>query len=118
MIKINGVTYEGNSVSIINGKVIIDGVCQVTDKLTGVVKIEVTGNLTSLETDAPVTVHGNVLGNVKAGGSVQCNDVGNNVDSGGSCNCGDVGGDVDAGGSVNCGKVNGDVDAGGSVRHG
>lgn len=120
MVSINGTSYSGNSVSIINGKVYIDGVLQNGDgaPLSGVVKVEVEGNLTSLKTDASVVVKGNVTGDVDAGGSVQCGNVGGSVDSGGSTQCDDVNGDVDAGGSVTCGNVKGDVDAGGSVRHG
>jgi hypothetical protein len=87
MIKINGKVYSGNVVSIINGKVTIDGVPQTGEALSGVVRVEVTGDLKSLRTDANAVVTGNVLG------------------------------DVDAGGSVNCGDVEGDIDAGGSVRH-
>jgi hypothetical protein len=117
MVTINGKTYHGNSVSIINGVVTIDGVRQTGEPLSGVVKVEITGNLTSLRTDANVIMAGNVLGDVDAGGSVQCDAVGKSVDAGGSVQCNDVEGDVDAGGSVTCGVVGGDVDAGGSVIH-
>lgn len=116
MITINGKTYRGgNNISIVNGKVTIDGIPQDGEPLTGVVEVKVEGNLTSLRTDASVTVKGDVLGDVDAGGSVQCGAVGGEVDAGGSINCGAVNGDVDAGGSVNCGDVQGDVDAGGFV---
>ena len=99
MITINGKTYEGNNLSIINNVLIIDGVVQ-GEGLTGVVKVEVTGSLTNLKTDASVTVNGHVTGNIDAGGSVHCKDVEGSVDAGGSVNCGDVMGDIDVGGSV------------------
>ena len=98
---INGVKYEGNNVSIVNGVVTIDGVVQSTDRLSGVVKIVVTGTLQSLKTDGSVTC-GTVEGSVNAGGSVEC---------------GNVGGYVSACGSVKCDKVGGSVQAGGSIRH-
>jgi len=118
-VTINGKTYKGNNVTVINNRVIIDGK-DVTDKEAvkdGILTVKVEGVLDSLTTDGDV-VAGLVKGNIDAGGSVSCDDVDGDVDAGGSVNCGNVGGDVDAGGSVNCGKVGGDVDAGGSVRHG
>lgn len=101
-ITINGRTYIGGSISVINGTVIIDGVVQEGDKLSGVVRIEVSGDLASLHTDASVTVAGDVRGDLNAGGSVTA---------------GPVGGSVNAGGSISCGSVGGRVSAGGSVRH-
>lgn len=115
---INGKRYEGSSVVVTNGRVIIDGK-EVTDKdavKDGILKIKVEGVLQNLTTDANVEA-GLIQGNVDAGGSVSCDDVEGDVDAGGSVNCGNVGGNVDAGGSVNAGKVGGDVDAGGSVIH-
>ena len=101
-INIDGRDFVGRSISIINGKVKVDGVEQ-DGSLHGVVEIRILeGKLEQLTTDASVNC-GDVLGSVEAGGSV---------------NCGNVGSSVDAGGSVNCGKVSGSVDAGGSVRMG
>lgn len=102
-IAINGVTYSGNSVSVINGTVIIDGVVQGREKLSGVVEVRIIeGEILDLRSDASITC-GKVKGNVNAGGSVTCDD---------------VGGSVNAGGSVRAGNVGGTVMAGGSVRHG
>jgi hypothetical protein len=100
MITVNGKTYQGNSVSVINGVVIIDGK-KVTDKdlPDTILQIEVTGTLGELKTDASVNCD-NVKGNVEAGGSVNCDTVGGNVNAGGSVNCDEVGGSVNAGGSV------------------
>lgn len=100
---INGKTFKGNSIVVVNGRVIVDGKqVDVGDVSNGILKIEVTGTLSSLDAD----------------GSVTCQDVKGDVDAGGSVSCGNVGGYVDAGGSVRCGTVGGYIDAGGSVRHG
>lgn len=99
---IDGREFSGRNISIINGRVTIDGVLQ-EGSLTGTVEIRVVeGTVENLQSDSSISC-GNVEGNVDAGGSVQC---------------GNVGGSVDAGGSVQCGSVNGDVDAGGSIRMG
>lgn len=96
---IDGRSFSGRSVSIINGRVTIDGVAQ-DGTLSGVVEIKVTeGVLGELRTDASVSC-GAVTGNVDAGGSVNCNRVGGNVHAGGSVNCDDIAGSVMAGGSV------------------
>lgn len=101
-ININGRTYRGSSVSIIDGVVFIDGKQQ-EGAVSGVVEIRVVeGVLGELQTDASVSC-GEVRGNVRAGGSVRC---------------GAVGGSISAGGSVNCDAVSGSIRAGGSVRHG
>jgi len=100
---INGKVYPDGNICITDNAIFIDGVLQDSEKLSGIVKIEVTGNLKNLVVkQGSVNVKGNIYGNVDAGGSI---------------NCGNIDGDVDAGGSINCGTISGDVDAGGSVRH-
>lgn len=119
-ININGVVYEGNNLSIVNGVVKIDGVIQKGDHLEKkICEVRVlSGTIGALRTDASVTCQ-DVTGKIDAGGSVSVSgNVGGDIDAGGSIQCGDVKGNVDAGGSVQCGKVGGSVDAGGSVRHG
>ena len=98
-IVIDGQVFEGNSVSIINGVVTIDGVRQ-DGTVSGVVEVRI--------------VEG-TIGNLTCSSSVTCGDVTGSVDAGGSVHCKNVGGDVDAGGSVTCGRVSGSVDAGGSI---
>ena len=66
--------------------------------------------------DFSVTCEGDVQGDVKAGGRVDCGSVGKDVTAGGSVNCDSVEGDVKAGGSVTCDTVGGNVSAGGSVH--
>ncbi len=120
MITINGKTYKGNSVSIRNGKMTIDGIDIVggdAPSMAGVMLIKVEGEVALIQSDLSVSC-GNVAGSVTAGGSVNCDEVGGNVTATGSVNCDDIGGDVRAGGSVNADKIKGDVSAGGSVRRG
>jgi len=99
-IQIDGRDFVGQSISIINGRVKIDGQ-PVDGQVSGVVSIKIEGTLHHLETDAAVTA-GAITGNVTAGGSVRCEH---------------VGGSVQAGGSVEAGNVSGGIMAGGSVRH-
>lgn len=117
-VTINGVTYEGNTVKVVNNKVWVNGkrVDNSKPDKDGILTVKVEGVLQNLTTDCNVEA-GLVQGNVDAGGSVSCDDVDGYVDAGGSVEAGNVGGYVDAGGSVRCGNVGGDIDAGGSVRH-
>ncbi len=105
-ITINGVTYEGNNLNIINGNVYIDG--KIATNVDKEVKIKVEGSLMNLATDQSVECE-DVHGSIEAEGSVNCEDVGGNVVAGGSVNCNDVEGNVTAGGSVNCNDVGGNV---------
>lgn len=100
-ITINGRSFsvKGNNISVINNRVIVDGVV-IEDGLSGIVEVKFEGDIASLRCDGSATINGNVMGNVDAGGSVDCGDVGRNVDASGSVRCGNVGGDIDAGGSV------------------
>jgi hypothetical protein len=102
-ITIGGRSFSGNSVVIRDNLIIIDGIVQETGNLSGIVQVEVTGDLASLESEVSVTVNGSVHGSVLAGGSVHC---------------GDVSGSVNAGGSIHCGKVSGNTVAGGSIKVG
>jgi len=120
-IEINGKEYisqSGHEVTVIDGVVRVDGkTVETSGNATGVVRVDITGDLVNLKTDASATISGGVKGDVGAGGSVQCGNVAGSVDAGGSVQCNNVGKNVDAGGSVTCGTVGGDIDAGGSVRH-
>ena len=82
IITIDGKSFVGNNLSIINGVVSVNGIVQ-NGKVSGIVKIVIEGNIDNLKTDATVEVHGNVQ-NIDAGGSVQCGSVGGNIDAGGS----------------------------------
>lgn len=117
-VTINGQTFtsHGGSISIINGEVTIDGVKQTGDKLKGVVKVEITGDPLNVTIDAPVTIRGNVNGDVKADGPVTCGDVGGDVEADGPVTCGNVQGNVEADGPCTCGDVGGNVEADMVVR--
>lgn len=99
MITINGKTYTGNSISIIDGVIKIDGKMECAQDLCKNLQIIIHGDVGVLQTDGSATVKGSTS-SIRAGGSVQC---------------GSVTGDVQAGGSVTCGKVEGKIMAGGSV---
>jgi len=126
---------DGSSVSIKGNTIYVNGQpWHEGDKLSGIVKIVVEGQVGKLDVEhGNVEVHGDVAGNVEcggscqvtgsigrdldAGGSVQCGDVMGNVSAVMSVNCLNVGGDVDASGNVCCGKVGGTAECGGSNRH-
>src|SRR5580704_8308817 len=78
----------GASVSIIDGIVFVNGKpWNETEKLSGIVKVEVVGSLINLSVhNAPVSVGGNVEGNIECGGSATIG--------------GSVSGDVNSGGSL------------------
>ena len=94
-ITINGetITVKGNNISVINGKVIVDGVT-IKEGLSGEVKIKFEGNLANLDA-TNVTVNGSVIGDVN------CTRL--QVD-------GSINGDVDAT-NVNASEIIGNVTA-------
>ena len=107
VICINGKTYVGNSVSVNNNVVYIDGkkIEDSTPDVKGILRVEITGDLVSVTSDAPVSVSGSVKGDVVADGPVTCGNVFGNVKADGPVNCGNVTGNVKADGPVNCGNV-------------
>ena len=118
-VTINGKTYSGSDVSIVDGKVYIDG--QLTDPNAPeqrTMKIVVEGMLQSLSVTRGDVECGDVGGSIHCDGSVHCRDVRESVEASGSVQCHNVTGSVKAGGSVNCGNVGGNLKAGGSIRHG
>ncbi|MBF0225706.1 MAG: polymer-forming cytoskeletal protein [Desulfobacterales bacterium] len=97
-IKINDKVFNGKVIKILGGTLTIDD--KGMQKIEGIVRIEVTGDLANIVTDSSVIVDGNVYGDIQAEGSVTC---------------GDVTGNISAEGSVTCGKVNGNVSAEGTI---
>lgn len=96
MIKINNKVYNGNSISIINNKVIIDGndVTPESKDINIIVEgniesikadtcntISVTGSIGSISTmSGDVEIGGNVSGSISTmSGDVDCNNVGGNI---------------------------------------
>ena len=100
---IDGKVFQGNNITIRNGRVTIDGRPQ-DGELHGVIEVKITeGTLHNLDTDSSVTC-GSVSGYVSAGGSVTCGDVGGTAQAGGSITAkGRLGGTIQAGGSVRIG---------------
>lgn len=103
-ININGSSYSGSNVSIINGVVTIDGVVQ-KQQIGHVVNVTITGDVDRIENAAgEVLVKGNVTGNVKTvSGDINCGSVGNDVQT----VSGNVTADGSIGGSVK--TVSGDI---------
>lgn len=98
-IVINGKSYKGNNVSIVNGTVYIDGRIAEENQV-GELTIKIEGDVALVRCDTSVSIDGNVGGNVDAGGSVTCGNVGKSVDAGGSITCNNINGNADAGGSI------------------
>lgn len=103
-ITINGKTYSGNSVNVINGKVIIDGVEQTPEGKQ--ILIAVKGNVNTITVDSceKIAVQGDI-GNVKTmSGDVE---VRGNIN--GSVQT--MSGDVEVGGEIhgNVSSVSGDI---------
>lgn len=115
-VTMNGKTYSGNNISIINGVVTIDGkIVEDCDLPENVFKIKIEGSVENIFTDKSVECN-MVSGNITAGGSVACDSIKGYVESVGSVNCEDIGGDVNSSGSVNCSNITGSAYAGGSVN--
>ena len=108
---------SGGSVSIINNRVYVDGV-EISDGETkSPVKLIIEGDAMKVSTEGEVEVHGNVLGELEAGGNVTCGDTGATVKAGGNVTCGNVTGDVKASGNVTCGNIKGSAKASGNVSY-
>lgn len=81
-------------------------------------------NMTLPEIEAPynvrvmgnATVNGDLVGDLKAGGVVNCDAVTGNVHAGADVNCDGIAGNVTAGCDVNCDEVGGNVTAGCDVK--
>jgi len=94
-VNINGALYSGRSISITNGKVIVDGKeqGQVSEHQ---VTVNITGNVEQVST---VSGDINVVGDVKdartTSGDIDCNHVIGNVETvSGDVDCGDIAGRV------------------------
>lgn len=80
------------------------------------INIDVTGdNIKAVNSHFSVTVKGDVMGSVSAGGGVNCGNIDGSVSSGDGINCGNVDGSVSAGDSINCGNVGGSISAGDGI---
>lgn len=93
-VSINGKTYFGNNISIVNNKVMIDG--KLAEESSGPeLTILITGDPVSIRADGPVRVTGDVKVDVNGSQVDIGGDVGGSV-NGANVNCGDVGGSINA----------------------
>lgn len=102
-VTVNGCTItvpDGASLSIIDNTIFVNGKEWDGGKLSGIVRVELSGDIKSVKTDASLTVNGDVNGSANSGGSMQCGNITGNANSGGSMQCGHVSGNVCAGGSI------------------
>ena len=108
MIIVNNQNYTGRSVTIINGKVIIDGNDVTPDSKEITIRVE--GNLDSLNVDYAnmIQVEGNVGSLNSTSGDVVCNSVTGDIKTtSGAIFCGPIGGNVQT--------VSGDVTSSGPI---
>ncbi len=102
-IQIGGKTFSipnGSSISIKNGKVIVDGKLLESTEPLRPIYVEVYGDVKDLKTNNTATIHGSVTGSVEAGNTVECGDVGGNVEAGNSVHARHIKGNVKAGNSI------------------
>lgn len=121
-ITVNGKNYQGNSITINDDVVIIDGVV-VGDENSKTITISIVGNINSLNVDRckEIKVQGNVGGIVTTSGDVDVTgSVNGDVSStSGDIECGNVKGNINTtSGDVNCEDVGGSVKTvSGDIKH-
>lgn len=109
-ITINGKSYSGNNITINDGVVIVDGVTQ-DDYQKEKIELTILCNVEKIISDQSIHIKGNVVGDLVAKTSINCNDVKGSVTAGTSVNCNDIEGDARAGTSINCNDIKGDAKA-------
>lgn len=111
-IVINGRTYVGQSVSINNNKIVIDGKVTVNEE-SKEINIYIEGNVDSLNVDTctKVMVNGFVNSLSTMSGDVECGNVNQSVKTqSGDVECGNVGGDISTqSGDIKAKNINGSV---------
>jgi len=122
MIEINGRVYQGNNLSMIGGKILIDGVDVTDENDSKEINVTIYGNLENLEVGHAnkIEVVGNVHKVHSSSGKIEVKGVSGNVSTlSGSISSADIVGNVDTvSGSVKCGNIEGSVETiSGSIRH-
>ncbi len=107
-ITINDCVLEGDRISIKNNSIEVNGKEITAEIEERPLKVEIHGDIETLDADLIVLVNGDV-GFVNCKGSVNCRDVKGNIQAGASVKAGIVKGSVWAGGSVNCERIEGDA---------
>jgi cytoskeletal protein CcmA (bactofilin family) len=110
-INVNGKQFEvpeGSSVNIRDNKIYIDdeelnGGIEVGDRELNIYIAE-GARVEGVRSDKSLNVHGEIHGNVQAGGAVNCDGVEGDVYAGGAVNCDDIHGNVQAS-VVNADKI-------------
>jgi len=120
MITINNRTYGGKSITIINGKVIVDGKDVTPDSKE--ITISVDGNLDNLEVDYAntISIKGDVNKVRSGSGDISCGNITGGAQTGsGDIDCGVITGDVQTGsGDVNATTITGSVRTGsGDIKY-
>lgn len=109
---INGRSYIGNQITVINGKVIVNGEDYTPDSKE--INIQIDGNIEQLKVDTCLkcTVNGNAnyvqsgSGDIDISGEI----IGNVQTGSGDIECGNVGGNIQTGsGDIKCNNVSGNV---------
>ena len=96
---------DGSIVNVVNNRLFINGLEWEGDeeddgRLTGVVRLELSGDIKEVKTDVSLHVHGDIQSGATAGGSIKCGNITGHVRAGGSVNCKDVSGNITAAGTV------------------
>ena len=107
-VHVNGRTVQvpdGSKIKVVNNQLFVNGLLWKGDDegdgtLTGVVRLELSGDIKEVQTDASLHVQGDVQGGASAGGAIKCGNITGHVKAGGSVHCGDVSGNVTAAGAV------------------
>jgi hypothetical protein len=117
---INNRGYNGKSISIINNKIIIDGVDVTPNSKT--INITIDGNVDNLSVDVcnNIIVNGDVNKLTTSSGDIDCDDVLGDIKTiSGEIECGKVGGNISTiSGDVKCKNVTGNVKTNsGNIKH-
>jgi hypothetical protein len=116
---INNTSFSGRNVTIINGKVIIDGKDVTPDAKE--INISITGDINNLEVDyaQKIDIKGNVNSLHSGTGNVICQNTGNIQTGSGDVECNDVNGNIQTGsGDVNANNIGGSVRTGsGDIKY-
>jgi len=110
-VKYNGQTFEGKSIIINNGRVIIDGKDETPEGKHITIFVEGDIQQLSVDTCHQVTVNGSCGSAKSTSGDIKCAEVKGNVDTtSGDIKCGNVGGSVrSTSGDIECGVILGSV---------
>lgn len=97
-VTINGRSFSGRNVSIVNNQVIVDGVAQKMD-LPPVINVVVNGDCSDIDNHAgDITIKGSAASVKTGSGNIQCGNVNGNVKAGsGNIRCSNISGSATTG---------------------